>query len=62
MSQKYKITIFRSLFRIEMLPDNCVGNLLLHALVQRWANYGPRAACGPWGHFVRPAGQSHIHR
>jgi len=25
-------------------------------LAQGWANYGPRAACGPWDHFMRPAG------
>jgi len=33
-----------------------------HMLDQRWANYGPQATCGPWGHFVWPAGQSHVHR
>jgi len=27
----------------------------LHAIDQRWANYGPR------GHSVRPAGRSHVH-
>jgi len=27
-----------------------------------WANYGPRVACAQRGHFVRPAGQPHLHR
>jgi len=34
----------------------------LHELAQRWANYGPQAACGPRGNFVQPAGQSNVHR
>jgi len=49
--------------------EECLGALcMLHeenklfSLAQRWANYGPRAACSPRGHFVRPAGQSHVHR
>ena len=29
---------------------------VLYMLKQGWANYGPRAACGPRDHFMRPAG------
>jgi len=34
---------------------------MISLLAQGWANYGPRAAYGPLGHFVWPAVKLHVH-
>ena len=40
---------------LQMNPFKVLSFSRFNALDQGWANYGPRAACGPREHSVRPA-------
>ena len=53
----YRSRVLTSAILLPLCPNESPSTLhiTIYPLNQGWANYGPRAACSPPEHFVRPA-------